>query len=182
MALPPDQRPFRRLATGCGTCWTRIQPAAPGADPSPGDRLLQLGGGGGPLADLSRTTLKGVVEALDWIAGALATLQPRLEQADAVLALAGLATALVDGAATAGAGVASLGKELVDENPGELLDRFLQDWPALYGGFRTFENEATILPPPEDIQSARDALARLLDKAPPPGTRSLRSFVPGGAP
>ncbi len=179
--LPQERRPFVQLARGCEECLRRLQPGTPG-QPSAGDDLASLALSRGPLSQLGRGLLSAQRDALAWIQGAIETLLPVLEQADGVLAFAGLATAVVDGGVHASAAIASLGKELVDGQPAELLDRFQSLWAPLYGSFRSFESDATLLPPPEDLEIARAALQALLAERPPAGQRSLSSLLAGWPP
>lgn len=172
-------RPFGALAQGLEDVYKRLQPASSGAQPSAGDRLAGLGGATGAVADAARTLLKAIEDLLDWLDKALADLQPILEQIDAVIAVGGLLVTFVDSAVEAGAGLASAAKELVDQQPGDLLSSFKEHWPDLDGIYKTAESKAVIIPPPEDVAAARKALAPLLEAAPGAGARSLRSLRAG---
>lgn len=174
---PRDPRPLEELAQGLTELYVRLQPAAPGADPSPGDRVDRLAGRSGLAPDTARRALEALEDTLRWLDGAMETLDPWMVQVDVVLAFGGLVTAATDGAAEAGKGLVALGQALVvpRQTPAQAFTA-LGGEVELHEAYLALEDKLGVIPPPEDLAAVRVALAPLLAPSPPTGARSLPSL------
>lgn len=175
---PLANRPFLRLAEGLTTLNQKLQPAAPGAEPSVGDRIVSGAKSAGPLADTVRKVLGAGVDVFRWLKQALDTLEPYLVRFDVVLATVGVVTATLEGGKEAVAGLVSLSAYHLDQTstPDQLFRSIQQTLPDLHAGFRGAEDKLDVIPPPEDIAAATAILNILLADKPAAGIRSLVSL------